>query len=288
MPNADPVRAIILHADDVGLCTATVKAFAELSEMGAISSGSLMVPCPAFAEAAEHCRRHPRVDAGVHLTLTCEWESVRWGPVARLGPESGLLAEDGAFHRSRTAVGEGADSSAATVEMRAQVEAAVAAGVDVTHVDCHMFASLHPRLLSGYLGLARERDLPALLWRPGAAASRQEIGEAARPEVEAWEKEGLPMVDHVAFLPLGDLGDRWEQARAAFDALPPGLTHFILHPACDDPELRSIARDWPARVADYELFRSGRPVEYLRRQGVRIIGYRALRDSMRATPRAIS
>lgn len=282
------MKAIILHADDVGLCQATVRAFAELSELGAISSGSLMVPCPAFAVAAEHCRRHPRVDAGVHLTLTAEWESLRWGPVAQLGPESGLLDGDGAFHRTRKAVWEMADPAAAEAEMRAQVEAALAAGVDVTHIDSHMFASLHPRLLPGYLRVARDKSLPALLWRPSAVASRPELDEAARPEVEAWEGAGLPVVDHVAFLPLGELGDRWEQARAAFDAMPPGLTHFILHPACDDPELRGIARDWPARVADYELFRSGRPVEYLRRQGVRILGYRALRDSIQAQPRAIS
>ena len=49
-------RAVILHADDVGMCAATVTAFAELAVGGGVSSGSLMVPCPAFAEAAEKVR----------------------------------------------------------------------------------------------------------------------------------------------------------------------------------------------------------------------------------------
>ncbi|HYU35031.1 MAG TPA: polysaccharide deacetylase family protein [Thermoanaerobaculia bacterium] len=276
------MRSIILHADDVGLCHSTVAAFAELSEMGAVSSGSLMVPCPAFSAAAEYCRSRPLVDAGMHLTLTSEWESLRWGPLAAADAASGLVDDEGFFHRTREAVGERADPAMAAAEMRAQLAAALASGVDVTHVDSHMFAALHPRLLPGYLRLAREQGIPALLWRPGAVASRPEVGEAARAEVEVWAAAGLPVADHVASLPLGTLGDRWEQARAAFDALPPGLTHFILHPACDDPELRAVARDWPARVADYELFRSGRPAEYLRRQGIRVIGYRELRGSTRA------
>ena len=120
------MRSIILHADDVGLCHATVAAFAELSEVGAVSSGSIMVPCPAFSAAAEHCRSHPLVDAGVHLTLTSEWESLRWGPLTGRDAASGLLDGEGFFHRTREAVGELADPLAAAAEMEAQITAALA------------------------------------------------------------------------------------------------------------------------------------------------------------------
>ena len=265
-------RVVIVHADDVGLCPATVAAFRELSLMGAVSSGSVMVPCPAFGEAAAFCREHPEVDAGVHLTLTCERDGRRWGPVSRR--DESLLDEEGFFPRRREPVGERADPDAAAEEMRAQLDQALTAGVATTHLDTHMFAALQPRLLPAYLGLARERRLPALVWRPRPELPWLE--EGSRKDVDAWEAAGNLVVDHVASLPLGRLEDRWEQARAAFDALPPGLTCFIVHPATDRPELRETARDWRARVADWELLRGGRPAEYLREKGIQGIGYRDL------------
>jgi predicted glycoside hydrolase/deacetylase ChbG (UPF0249 family) len=289
-------RVAILHADDVGMCPATVPAFAELIAAGALSSGSLMVPCPAFPAAAALCRSQPQppqMDLGVHLTLNSEWETYRWGP---LTPAAGLRDGEGFFPRDREVVGE-ADPAALTAEvaaeLAAQLDAALAAGVDVTHLDAHMFAALQPRLLSAYLALARERRLPALVWRPGPAMPTLAEGNAMAAAAEAWAAEGFPVADHVAYLPLGASAHwpsdhpadwrqkRWEEAKAIFDAFPPGLTHFLIHPACDDPELRGLARDWRARVADYELFRSGRPREYLRGLGVTVVGYREVREGLR-------
>lgn len=281
-------RVAILHADDVGMCPATVPAFAELSAAGALSSGSLMVPCPAFPQAAAFARSQPEADLGVHLTLNSEWAAYRWGP---LTSAPGLRDAEGFFPREREAVGE-ADPGAVGTELAAQLDAALAAGVDVTHLDAHMFAALQPRLLPAYLALARERRLPALVWRPGPAQPPLAEGDANRAAIAAWEAEGFPVADHAAYLPLGasaswtsdDPADwresRWEEAKAIFDAFPPGLTHFLIHPACDDPELRALARDWRARVADYELFRSGRPREYLRAAGVAVIGYGAVRAGL--------
>lgn len=280
-------RVAILHADDVGMCPATVPAFARLIAEGNLSSGSLMVPCPAFSAAAALGRSHPDIDLGVHLTLNSEWAAYRWGPLTSAGPRDG----EGFFPREREAVGE-ADPEAVAAELAAQLDAALAAGVDVTHLDAHMFAALQPRLLPAYLALARERRLPALVWRPGPAQPALSEGDANRAAVAAWEAEGFPVADHVAYLPLGasaqwtsdDPADwrepRWAEAKAIFDAFPPGLTHFLIHPACDDPELRGLARDWRARVADYELFRSGRPREYLRGLGVEVIGYREVRAGL--------
>ena len=282
-------RVAILHADDVGMCPATVPAFAELIAAGALSSGSLMVPCPAFPEAAEFARGQPEADLGVHLTLNSEWAAYRWGP---LTAAPGLRDGEGFFPREREAVEE-CDPAEVAAELAAQLDAALAAGVDVTHLDAHMFAALQPRLLPTYLALARERRLPALVWRPGPAQPPLAEGEANAAAIAAWEAEGFPVADHAAYLPLGasaswtsdDPADwrepRWEEAKAIFDAFPPGLTHFLIHPACDAPELRALARDWRARVADYELFRSGRPREYLRAVGVEVIGYREVRAGLR-------
>jgi len=99
------------------------------------------------------------------------------------------------------------------------------------------------------------------------------------PEIEA---QGAPVFDHITMMPLDEPAHRVETAERLFDALPPGLSYFILHPATDTPELRAIAPDWPNRVADYEAFTSPELRSYVRDSGIRVIGYRALRDLMRA------
>ena len=65
-------RVLIVHADDIGMCQATLPAIADLFEFGLVSSAATMVPCPWFPLAAAFCREHPTVDMGVHLTLNCE------------------------------------------------------------------------------------------------------------------------------------------------------------------------------------------------------------------------
>ncbi|MFM8777180.1 MAG: ChbG/HpnK family deacetylase, partial [Actinomycetota bacterium] len=74
--------SIVLHQDDVGMCHGANVAFKELSALGSITSGSVMVPCPWFAEAAKMAASDSRLDLGVHLTLTAEKEFYRWRPIS--------------------------------------------------------------------------------------------------------------------------------------------------------------------------------------------------------------
>ena len=75
-------RVVIVHADDVGMCHATIPAAADLFDAGLVSSAAAMVPCGWFPAAARHCREAPTIDMGVHVTLTCEWQTPRWAPIS--------------------------------------------------------------------------------------------------------------------------------------------------------------------------------------------------------------
>src|SRR5215207_9167184 len=97
---ADSDRVAIIHADDIGMCQASITAFADLSAFGLISSGAVMVPCAWFPSAAAASRARPDDDLGVHLTLTCEWDACRWGPISTRDPESGLIDAEGYFYRT--------------------------------------------------------------------------------------------------------------------------------------------------------------------------------------------
>ena len=64
--------------------------------------------------------------------------------------------------------------------------------------------------------------------------------------------------------------------------LRPGVTEVVLRPAMDTAELRAVAPDWPARVADHDLAMTADSLRVLAaRAGVRLVGYRALRDLQR-------
>jgi predicted glycoside hydrolase/deacetylase ChbG (UPF0249 family) len=284
---ADDDRVVIIHADDIGMCQATVSAFADLVDFGLISCGAVMVPCPWFPQVAAYCRQHPLVDLGVHLTLTSEWNGYRWGPISTRDLASGLIDPEGYFYRRSEQVQEHGGNAAVPLELQAQVDRALAAGIDVTHVDTHMGAVATVKFIPTYVQLAARHRLPMLMLRLDEAGWREvgldgESAAFATQLVQQLEAQGLPLLDKLVGLPLDRPVDRAELVKETFDALLPGLTHVIIHPAQDTPELRAITPDWPSRVADYEAFTSQELRDHIRDSGVQVVGYRALRELVRS------
>jgi predicted glycoside hydrolase/deacetylase ChbG (UPF0249 family) len=276
-------RVVIIHADDIGMCQAGIAALDGLWEAGVISSMAVMAPCPWFAAAAAFCRAHPRADAGLHGTITSEWDSYRWGPLSTRDSSSGLLDAEGCFFRRSEDVQEKAGVEAVEVELEAQLKRALTAGINLTHLDAHMYTLMHPKFVTAYLQAAASHALPALCPRLEAEdAAVDGISTAAAARFTAQlEEQGLPVFDHVYVMPLETAEDRFATAQRALADLPPGLSYFILHPACDTPELRAIAPDWRSRVADYQIFTSGEMRDYLRRSGIQVISWRPLRELAR-------
>ncbi len=280
-------RVVILHADDVGMCHGANQAFLDLARAGRIDCGSVMVPCPWFPEIARAAKADPSLDLGVHLTLTSEWYGYRWGPVAVRSAASGLMDEDGYFHRDCLLLRAAVDPMAAEEEMQAQIERALSAGMDVTHLDTHMGAALVPELLHGTLRLARRYDLPLLLPRDlSSYLSVLRMGEVDpgpyREAVAELDASGLPVVDRFAMTP----GVPAAQSESAYAALvtpaEPGLTYVALHPN-DGKDIGDVIRDHPHaqthwRTDEVRLFGDGTCDAAIARAGVRRLGMRALRD----------
>jgi predicted glycoside hydrolase/deacetylase ChbG (UPF0249 family) len=282
---SDSDRVAIIHTDDIGMCQASVAAYQELAEFGLISSGALMAPCPWFLEAARYLRERPQLDIGIHLTLTSEWETYRWGPLSTRDRSSGLIDEQGFFYRDVDPVQANADPDAARCELEAQINAVRAAGIQPTHMDTHMGTLGHPKFIPGYLQLAMQYRLPPMLFRLDEAGWMETGMDAASAAAAAQvvvqsEEMGLPLMDGIFMMSLDDPAERLEQAKRAFAALPAGITHFILHPSKDTPELRAIAPDWRCRVADYETFQDERLRAYVKEIGIQVIGYRPVQELM--------
>lgn len=283
-------RVVIIHVDDVGMCHASLQAFADLWDAGTISSGAVMTPCPWFPATASWARAHPTVDLGVHGTVNAEWDGYRWGPVSTRDRSTGLMDAGGYFHARETEAWAAAEPTAVQAEIEAQVEMALAAGMDVTHLDTHMGTITHPRFVGGYLQTLVRYRLPGLIPRltaeqflaqglAGDAATAGQFAATAR----ALEDSDFPLLDAVDYLPLDDPTDQIDLAKRKLSALPPGVSHFLMHPAVDTPELRAIAPDWPSRVANYQAFISRELRDFLRNSGIQVIGYRPLRDLMSQT-----
>lgn len=279
-------RVVIIHTDDIGMCQATVDAFAEMVDFGLISSGAVMVPCPWFLEAAAYARTHPEADLGAHLTLTSEYNRYRWGPLSTCDPASGLLDEQGFFHKTTQAVWDKTDPEAAITELDTQVSRALAEGISLTHIDTHMGSIAHPTLIPGYIQLAARYNLPPMIPRYTKQALMavgnvdENTAETITGMVQTLEEMGYPLLDGLSGLALDNADERLEQAKQALRALKPGLTHFIIHPAKDTPELRQITSSWDCRVADYETFTSDAMRNYIKKEGIQVIGYRALQALM--------
>jgi chitin disaccharide deacetylase len=281
---SDNDRVVIIHTDDIGMCHASVQAFHDLWNFGSITSGAIMVPCPWFPAVAQMCRENPEIDMGVHATLNAEWETYRWGPLSTRDPASGLLDANGYFHQWQPAVYDNAKFEAVEKEVNAQIERALAAGIDVTHVDSHMGTIMSPLFIQSYIQAGASRLLPNMLPRTDAKGiemlDTNEL-QVYEPVMRQLEAMGVPMLQGLLFMPLDQPNGQIETAKDLLGNLPVGITHFVLHPSIDTAELRAIAPDWESRVANYNTFMSDELKKFIEGEDIRLIGYRRIRDAMR-------
>jgi len=285
---AQDERVVIFHADDIGMCQSTLPAYQELLDFGLLSSASVMVPCPWFSGLAEIIRERDDVDMGVHLTITSEWDNYRWSSISTSDKATGLFDDAGYFYQDCEAIQENGDPQAVVQEIYAQIERAIRAGIDVTHVDSHMGALFHEKFLQAYFDAGLKYHLPMLLSRSSQvemeAFGLSEAGiQMTKQIVQQMDKQHIAVFDQIYMM---DLDEVWDDGIAQtidlIGKIPAGLTYFIIHPAKDTPELRAIAPDWEARVRDYEAFKSVELQDYVQNSGIRVIGYKVLRDRMRA------
>jgi predicted glycoside hydrolase/deacetylase ChbG (UPF0249 family) len=279
-------RVLVIHADDIGFCQSSFAAMDGLMDAGIVSSMATMVVCPWFPAVAEYCRAHPGIDMGLHFTLTSEWAAYRWGPISTRDPRSGLIDAEGYFHHESEPPQKHAKAEVAALELKAQIKRAQAAGIDLTHVDTHMLTAWHPKFLPAYHHIPSRLGIPSFFLRTDIAGAKAKGSRAKAAALFAdWtdklEARGKPLFDDFFMMPLDNADDRIGVAQRAMQALPPGLFYFVLHPACDSPELRAITPDWKCRAADFQAFTSVELRNFIRDSGIRVIGWKVLRDLMR-------
>lgn len=267
-------KLLIIHADDLGMAhsvnAATIKAF----ETGLVNSGSIMVPCPWLSEIAAYARSNPQADLGLHLTLTSEWTSFRWGPVMPKDRVKSLLDKDGYLYLTETEAASHADPKEVELEITAQIEKARALGIQPTHLDSHMGTLYQNKaLFEVFLRVARNNKLPVRIAKTWFA--RADFLPAVINPDDVY-------IDRILDInPSVEPGDWAKFYSEAIKNLEPGVTEVVIHLAYDDGEMRGATvnhPNWGAawRQRDFDYFTSDAFRKLLQENQIKLITWREL------------
>ncbi len=268
-----PTKQLMIHADDLGLCHAMNAASIQAMEHGSVNSASIMTPCPWFGEIAAYARTRPHLDLGIHLTMTNEWDHYRWPPVASSEQVPTLVDDRGLMHDLKTIFEKEINPAEVEIELRAQIDKALAYGIQPTHLDAHDFVLMKRRdLLEVYLKVAREYGLPAL-FHPDFI--KQKFGVDASGLYD----KGEVRVDRIVMAYPDDYASGLHHFYTrTLKTLPPGLTMLLVHPGYDTPELQAITTDkidccaaW--REQDFDFFTSDACSQILEEEGVQLVSW---------------
>ena len=265
----DDARLVIISCDDLGAFQSANDGVFRALRDGVATCASLMVPAPWARHAVMQYRGE---DIGVHLTLNSEHEMYRWGPLTHA---PSLLSGEGGFPRSIDDLWEHADTAEVLRECRAQIARAIEWGIDVTHLAPHLTAiTLRPEFFDVYLELAVEFRLPIRL--PSTISETQ----AGFPFRQLAADEGVLYPDHFDHDWRGGSRERVVRALAS---LEPGVTEIHVQPCVDTPEIRALGAAAKGWIDDFALVVNDAELRNaLRDSGAILIGYRQLRDAMRA------
>jgi hypothetical protein len=210
---------LIVQGDDFGMCHAVNQGIAAAFSGGILTQASMMAACPWFSEAVAITGRLG-LPVGLHQTLTCEWDYLRWGPLTRA---PSLCGPDGTFHRTVADAQAGLDIDETVAELLAQAGRARRGGLELRYLDVHM-GMVAP---AAYAAVAERLGVPFLY--PGLSASLRFAS--------------------IAMLSARKAADKKAWLMAHLDGLGPGRHLVVAHPGVGGPELSSItdpASDvWP-------------------------------------------
>ncbi|CAI2765151.1 polysaccharide deacetylase family protein [Flavobacterium collinsii] len=269
-------KLLIIHADDAGLSHSENQATIKTLQNGFVNSYSIMTPCPWFFEMANFAKNNPQYDCGVHLTLTCEWENYKFGPVLPLSEVSSLTDQNGHFYKSRADFKSHAKPSEIKKELTAQIEKALQFGIQPTHLDSHMCSiGVTPEILEIYKELGRQYNLPVFI--------NKQFLESISLSNEEYNFDDMLLTDNLLLGYYNDFekGELRNSYSKALDNAIPGLNVFLLHPAYDDFEMQGITVNHPNfgsawRQIDFDFFTSEECGRKLKENNIQLVTWREI------------
>lgn len=263
MKSVNP-KKLIINCDDFGQSPAMNKAIMHLLEEKKVSSATIMAPATGFEEAAEWCRLRGQSNIGLHLTFTSEFDALRF---PSLTGHASLHDGSGNMHMTVEEFERQADTAAVILEMQAQYDAVSRYGIPLTHADNHMGSLYGMATGRSYIPQVLRKcarwGLPFRLFRkvhPDDPLLRT-IPGVERIVAKASSLAGVMgvavpdyLLSHPFEVSEGETYELFKQIiiKKLYN-LPDGISETYIHPAVDDPDMRSRIPHWEKRVWEYKL-----------------------------------
>jgi hopanoid biosynthesis associated protein HpnK len=287
---------LIINADDFGLTERINDAIVEGHRKGIVTSTTLMANGPAFDNAAERAKTERKLGIGIHLNLS------EGTPLTDPSQLSCLINETGVFYLSpvqmlRKLMLPGMSLGKVEMELRAQIEKVLNAGIEVTHLDGHKHFHFLPQFLHIAIRLAQEYKIPAIRcarewtsslfrlavrnWRASPTILKQYFTGNALSILAATMKRkveaaGLKTPDYVLGIASTGFWD-FHYLKDLIDRLPHGTSELICHPGYVDQHLlESPTRLLQQREIEMTALVYPEVKEWLLQRGVQLINYRNL------------
>ncbi len=276
-------KVVIFHVDDAGMSHDSNVGTIEAMEKGVATSTSIMFPCSWVSEIAHYFLEHPDMDYGVHVTLTSEWKSYRWGPVAGKPAVPSLVDKEGCLWDDVPLVMLNGKPDDVETEIRAQLDRCRTLGLNPSHLDSHMgtvFAAFP--FFERYLKVGIENNIPVMV--PGghmtyiAKDAPMMIGLARQMSEKAWAA-GLPVLDdiHTGDYQEGGPQNKKDNVIQFLRTMKPGITQFIVHCTQPSETFSKISGSGGARLAELEAMIDPEVRKVVEEEGIILTTWRELK-----------
>lgn len=259
-----PIR-LIIRGDDMGFSHSGNLGIIESYKNGIERSVEVLVPSPWFPEAVKMLKENPGIDAGIHLTLTSEWENVKWRPLTSC---PSLTDSNGYFYPmiwtnknypNKNLLAYKWKLDEIEKEWRAQIELALRELPYISHISAHMGCThMHDSIYALARRLTREYNIDVEPADYGVLSAGY-VGAHATSE----EKK-------TSFIKM-------------LDTLQAGKTYlFVDHPAIRTPEMEAIYHIGYENVAEdrqgvVDLFTNEKIKDAIRQRKIQLISYKDLK-----------
>jgi chitin disaccharide deacetylase len=283
-------KRLIVNADDFGLTAGVNRAIIEGHTRGAVTSATLMANMPAFDAAVRLAKDHPSLGVGLHINIT------QGRPVAEASRVGSLIDDRGEFWGTSGAIlkrmlAGRLKIEEVVIELRAQIEKALNAGLRLTHVDSHKHTHALPQICDAIISTIEDYGISAVRaprerWRfdRGAesfkvitqSAGAFGISQLCRISDAKLKKSDVKTPDF--FFGVARTGF-WTKSWLIdlIERLPAGVSELMCHPGYEDAELDRVkTRLRVSRTNELRLLTDPDVVTKLTENGVELINFSSL------------
>ena len=256
---------LVVRGDDMGFSHSGNEALIKSYKEGIERSIEVLVPSPWFPEATRMLKDNPGVDVGIHLTLTSEWDNVKWRPLTDC---PSLRDTNGYFYPmiwtnknypNRNLLAHDWKLSEIEKEWRAQIETAIKNIPRISHLSAHM-------------GCTNMND------------SVHALAQRLAKEYHLGMEQNTATVKYIGYDGPHKTG---EEKIASFinmlNKLSADTTYiFVEHPGINTSELRAIHHIGYENVAEdrqgvTDMYTDKNIKEIIRKKGIKLISYKDLK-----------